>query len=195
MTPILIIVIAIVAIVVAFVIAASRQPAQFRVQRQATMSAAPSAPFAQVNNFRNWEAWSPWAKIDPNVKMTYEGPATGVGSVQRWEGNKRVGAGSATITVVEPDRLIRLRLEFLKPWKSTNTAEFTFEPQDGGEQTLVTWTMTGEAHLMCRVFGMLFDMDKMVGKDFEKGLNQMKQIVEGTTTPAPATSAGVPALN
>ena len=192
MTPILIIVIAIIAIVAALLFFASRAPAQFRVQRQATMSTPPAAPFAQVNSFRNWVDWSPWAKIDPNVKMTYEGPATGVGSVQRWEGNKRVGAGNATITVVEPDRLIRIRLEFLKPWKSTNTAEFTFEPQDGGKKTLVTWTMTGEAHLMCRVFGMLFDMDKMVGKDFEKGLNQMKQIVEGTS--APSTSA-VPALN
>jgi hypothetical protein len=81
--------------------------------------------FAQVNDFHNWEAWSPWAKLDPAAKATFEGPHPGKGAIFRWAGNEEVGEGSMTITESRPSELIKIKLEFLKPFEATNTAEFT----------------------------------------------------------------------
>ncbi len=81
-----------------------------------------------------------------------------------------------TITESRPPELIRLRLEFLKPFAGTNTAEFTFRPE--GDQTVVTWTMFGRQHFMAKAIGMFMSMDTMIGGMFEKGLAQMKSIAE-----------------
>jgi hypothetical protein len=130
-----------------------------------------------VNDLRKWEEWSPWAKIDPACRMSYDGPpAGGVGQIMAWDGNKQVGAGRMTITESRPAELVRFKLEFLRPFVATNTAEFTFVPK--GEQTEVTWSMSGNKNFMFKAFGLISDMDKMVGKDFEKGLAQMKAVVE-----------------
>src|SRR6185312_10441905 len=106
--------------------------------------APPEKVFAQVNELRAWEAWSPWAKKDPNAKSTYSGPASGVGASMAWAGNKEVGEGSMTIVESRVNELVGFKLEFLKPFKATNTAEFTFQPR--GNQTVVSWTMTGKSN-------------------------------------------------
>jgi hypothetical protein len=164
------------AIVIVFVILVAMQPADFRITRSATMSALPADVFAQVNDFHNWQAWSPWAKIDPAMKQTYEGPPAGTGAIYSWVGNSKVGEGRMTMMESKPSDLIRIKLEFLKPFKATNTAEFTFQPE--GEQTQVTWSMSGQKNFMLKAFGLFMSMDKMVGDDFEKGLAQMKSLVE-----------------
>jgi hypothetical protein len=162
--------------VLAFVAVVASKPSIFRVERSATISAPADTVFDLVNDFHHWEQWSPWAKIDPNVKMTFEGSPKGVGAVQRWEGNSKVGAGSATIIESQQDSIVKIRLEFLRPFKSTNIAEFVFQPQ--ADQTRVTWTMSGKAGFMAKAFAMFVDCEKMVGKDFEKGLAQMKAVSE-----------------
>jgi hypothetical protein len=131
-----------------------------------------------VNELKKWEAWSPWAKIDPNCKITYAGPPAGGDAGYSWAGNNKVGAGRMTIIGSTPSSLIRLRLEFLKPFKATNTAEFRFGA-DGG-QTIVTWSMTGKNNAFFKVFGLFMDCDSMVGKDFEKGLASLKAVAEAT---------------
>ena len=123
-------------VLVAFAILIATRPSEFRVARSATMSAPPAAVFVQVNDFQNWANWSPWEKLDPNMKRSFEGPSAGTGAVYRWAGDKNVGEGSMTITESRPSDLIRIRLEFLKPFAATNTTEFTFTPQ--GDQTAVT---------------------------------------------------------
>jgi uncharacterized protein YndB with AHSA1/START domain len=170
------ILITLVVIVVVFIVVASMQPSEFSVTRTATISAPPPAVFAQVNDLHKWEEWSPWAKRDPAAKKTYEGPSAGTGAIYRWAGNKEVGEGSLTITESRPNDLIRMKLEFLKPFQATNTVEFTFKPQ--GDQTLVTWTMMGKNNFIAKVLHLFMDMDKMVGGDFEKGLAQIKSLVE-----------------
>src|SRR5215831_1484633 len=110
------------------------QPSNFNVSRSATVAASPADVFARVQDLHQWESWSPWEKIDPAMKRVYEGPQTGTGSVYRWAGNGKVGQGSMTITETAPNQLVRLRLDFLKPFKGTNIAEFTFKPD--GERTL-----------------------------------------------------------
>jgi len=152
------------------------RPATFRVTRGASIASPASAAFNQVNHLRNWEAWSPWAKRDPNMKMTYEGPAEGEGASYSWSGNNQVGSGRMTITESRPGELVRIRLEFVTPFKATNTAEFTFKEENGA--TLVTWSMDGHNNFMGKFMSMIMNMDKMIGGDFDAGLTGIKAIVE-----------------
>ncbi|HWH78832.1 MAG TPA: SRPBCC family protein [Candidatus Binatus sp.] len=159
-------------ILVIFAVIVALQPADFRVSRSATVSAPPSAVFAQVNDFHKWEAWSPWAKLDPSAKNSFEGPSAGTGAIFKWSGDNNVGAGTMTVTESRPSELIRIKIDFLKPFEATNTAEFTFKPE--GNQTLVTWSMFGTNNFIAKAFCLFNNMDKMLGGEFEKGLAQMK---------------------
>ena len=172
------ILIAVAVIVVVFLVIVALQPSEFRVARSTTISAPPSAVFGQVNDFHKWEAWNPFAKNDPAMKQSYEGAPAGTGAVYTWSGNKEVGEGRMTITESRPSDLIRINLEFFKPFAGTSVAEFTFKPD--GNQTVVTWSMTGENNFMAKAIHLFMSMDKMIGGQFEKGLAQMKAIAEAT---------------
>ena len=164
-------------LIVLFFLVVATRPADFSVKRSAAISAPPAAVFAEVNDFHHWQEWSPWAKLDPNCKVAYEGPAAGPGAIFTWDGNKKVGGGRMTITDSKPSDLIRIKLEFFRPFKATNTTEFTFKPE--GNQTVVTWNMFGKNNFMGKLFSLIMDCDKMVGPDFERGLASMKAAVEG----------------
>jgi Polyketide cyclase / dehydrase and lipid transport len=165
-----------VAVVGAVAVVATR-PSGFRVARTAAIAAPAAVVFAQVNDFHNWRAWKPWAKLDPALKETYEGPPAGVGASYAWAGNDEVGEGRMTLTESRPSDLIRIKLEFLKPFRATNTAEFTFEAE--GDHTVVTWSMTGQNTFMTKAVHLVMNMDTMIGGNFEKGLADMKSVVEG----------------
>jgi len=169
------------ALVVALGVVIQIQPSTYSVTRSTTINAPPQTVFAQVNDFHKWDAWSPWAKLDPGMKQSFEGPAAGTGSIYRWAGNKQVGEGQMTITESQPNDLIRIRLEFLKPFASVGNTEFSFKPQ--GNQTLVTWTMSGSNNFIAKAFNLVMSMDKMIGGDFEKGLAQMKSVSEAAPKP------------
>lgn len=171
------VVVAVIAVIVVLllVIIASR-PADFSVTRSTTMSAMPQVIFPQVNDLHNWQGWSPWARLDPEMKMTYSGPEAGTGAAYAWAGNNKVGEGRMTIVESRPSELVRIKLEFLKPFAATNTSEFTFQPQDN--QTNVTWTMSGKRNFMMKAFSLFMNMDKMLGGQFAQGLQQMKALAE-----------------
>lgn len=152
------------------------KPNEFSVTRSAAMQASPEEVFAQINDFRNWNAWSPWTELDPNAKLTYEGPAYGKGAIFRWAGNDKIGEGSNTIIESVSGQLVRIQLDFIKPFKSTSTAEFTFVPE--GDNTVVTWTMSGQNNFMSKAISLFMNCDKMVGDQFEKGLLNLKKVVE-----------------
>lgn len=154
------------------------QPSEFRIERSATIAAPPPAVFAQVNDFHNWEAWSPWAKLDPAAKNSFEGAPAGQGAVFAWAGNSKVGEGRMTITDSRPSELVRIKLEFLKPFAATNTAEFTFKP--AGDRTTVTWSMFGHNNFVSRAVFLFVNMDKALGSEFEKGLASMKSAAEAS---------------
>jgi len=171
-------------LVLGFVTLAALQPNDYRITRSATMAAPASRVFPQVNNFQHWNDWSPWAKLDPNAKYAFEGPEAGEGATFRWDGNEQVGAGSMTILESRPDERVRMKLEFVRPFPDQCTTEFELQPQGG--QTLVTWTMVGKhQNFMSKAMCLVMNMDKMVGSDFEKGLANMKAVVE-----APEAKAG-----
>ena len=149
----------------------------YEVKRSATINAAPQAVYGKIVDLHKWESWSPWEGADPDMTKRYAGPDAGVGASYAWSGNRKVGEGTMTITdVAEPSR-IAIDLEFLKPFKGQN--ETTFDLAPAGDGTKVTWTMTGTHTFLSRIIGIFMSMDKMVGKDFEKGLAQLKADVEG----------------
>jgi hypothetical protein len=152
------------------------RPSDFAVSRSATFAAPAPAVFAQVNELKKWEAWSPWAKKDPDSKSTYAGPAAGKDSTMSWAGGKEVGEGRMTIVESRPNELVRFKLEFFKPFAATNEAVFAFKGE--GDKTSLTWTMTGKNNFIAKAMCLVFDMDKMVGGEFEKGLAGIKAIVE-----------------
>ena len=170
------IIIAVVAVLGALAAYVATRPADFAVTRSATIAAPAPAVFAQVNELKKWEAWSPWAKKDPQAKSTYAGPAAGTGASMSWAGNTEVGEGRMTIVDSRPNELVRFKLEFFKPFAATNEAQFGFKTEGG--KTTVTWTMTGQNNFIAKAMCLVFDMDKMVGGDFEKGLAGIGAIVE-----------------
>jgi polyketide cyclase/dehydrase/lipid transport protein len=175
--------IALAGVVVVVVVVVASRPAGFHVARTARIAAKPPAVFAQVNDFHKWDAWNPWAKLDPAMKQSYEGTPAGVGAVYSWAGNSQVGEGRMTLTESRPSDLIRIKMEFLKPFAGTSTAEFTFRPE--GDHTVVTWSMEGRNNFMAKAIHLVMNMDKMIGGQFEKGLAQMKAVAEA----APRTSS------
>lgn len=172
------ILIAFLVVVAGLAVVIALQPSAFTVSRSATIAAAPASVFAQVNDFHNWEAWSPWAKLDPASKVAYEGTASGTGAVFKWSGNEQVGEGSMTIVDSAAAKQIKIRLAFVKPFASTANTIFDFAPAGSG--TTVTWTMSGEnSNFIAKAFCLFTGgPDKMIGPDFEKGLAQMKAVVE-----------------
>jgi hypothetical protein len=169
-------IVVIVLIIAIFCVVVAMQPTHYTVERSATINAPAPVVFAQVNDFHKWQAWSPWEKLDPNMKKEFSGAAAGNGAVYSWVGNNDVGEGRMTITDSRPSDLIKIKLEFVKPFTATNATDFTFTPQ--GNQTNVKWTMSGDNNFVAKAFSMFMNMDKMVGGDFEKGLAQMKTISE-----------------
>ena len=170
-----IILISIAAIIVIFLIVVAMRPAEFTVKRSVKISAPPSGIFDHVNDLHQFQEWSPWAKMDPDAKTSFEGPPAGVGAAFSWEG-KTTGAGKMTGIESIPGEVVRYQLDFKKPFVATNIGSFTLKPEGG--QTEVTWAMSGKKNFVFKAFGMFVDCDKMIGKDFEKGLADLKTLVE-----------------
>jgi hypothetical protein len=163
-------------VVIVFLIVIALQPSEYRVTRSVTIAASPEAVFPHVNELKKWAAWNPWEKIDPNMKLAYEGPEAGVGASYSWVGNNEVGEGKMSITDSRPNESVKFKLEFFKPMAGTSDAEFTFKRQ--GDQTEVIWAMSGKNNFIGKAFCLFMNMDKMIGGQFEKGLAQMKSVVE-----------------
>jgi carbon monoxide dehydrogenase subunit G len=163
-------------IIVVFVIIVALQPADFRVTRSATIAAPPAVVFGHVNDLHLWQDWSPWAKLDPNAKNSFDGPPAGTGARMNWNGNNEVGEGAMTITESRPGEFVGFLLEFKRPFAASNTADFTFKPD--GNQTVVTWGMSGKNNFMFKAVGLFMNCDKMLGPQFEKGLADLKTVSE-----------------
>jgi hypothetical protein len=163
------------AIVVLVVVIATR-PSEFEVKRSVSIKAPAEVVYGLINDFHAWGHWSPWEKLDPGLKRTFEGPLAGTGAKYSWVGNDQVGSGEMTITESIPPSEVNIALHFIAPFEAENTTEFTIQP--GADAVFVTWTMRGEADFAGKAMGLFMDMDSLVGKDFEQGLANMKQVAE-----------------
>jgi uncharacterized protein YndB with AHSA1/START domain len=174
-------VIATIAVVLALAIAAvlilaATKPSSFSVRREATVQAPAEKIFPLINDFHQWIVWSPWEHRDPALKRSYSGAESGKGAVYGWEGNKNVGSGRMEIRESTVPSKIVIQLDFLKPFEAHNTAEFTMLPQ--GDGTHVTWVMHGPAPFINKVMQVFMNLDRMIGKDFEAGLANLKKAAE-----------------
>lgn len=162
--------------IVVLSVVVAMQPAELKVTRSLDINAPTERIFEQVNDFHKWDAWSPWAKLDPNMKVTYTGPDSGVGASYAWSGNDEVGEGKMTIKNTHPPKYLAIDLEFIKPFEAKNLTQFEFKTM--GEKTNVTWTMVGKKNFIMKAFCLVIDLDKAIGTDFEKGLAQLKTVSE-----------------
>jgi hypothetical protein len=169
------------AIVAAFLVVVALQPSDFRLERTATVPAPAAEAFAQVNDFRKWEGWSPWAKLDPNAKLNFEGPAEGTGTVMTWAGNSEVGEGKMTLVESRPGEFIKVNVEMVKPMEGTSTSEFTFKPD--GNQTSVTWAMSAHHTFLQKAMCLVMNGKKMLTEAMDKGLSNMGTVVK-TASPS-----------
>ena len=171
----LIIIVLVVAIAIVLILAATK-PDIFRIERSAVINAPAEKIFAVLNDFHQWTNWSPWEHKDPALKRNYSGAERGKGAIYGWEGNKDVGTGRMEILEANTPSKLVIKLDFFKPFEAHNTAEFTMLPQ--GNATNVHWVMQGPSPFMAKVMQVFMSMDKMVGKDFEAGLANLKQLTE-----------------
>ena len=149
----------------------------YTVQRSTAIDAPPDQVYAHIVDFHHWAAWSPWEDMDPGMAKTYSGSDAGKGARYAWSGNRKVGQGNMEITEATEHSNIEIALEFIKPFKASNTTVFSLVPE--GEGTNVTWAMTGRKTFMTRVMGIFKSMDSMIGPDFERGLGKLKATAEG----------------
>lgn len=160
------------AAVAGILVYAALQPDTFRVSRTASIKAPPEKIYPLIDDFRNWPAWSPYEKKDPAMKRMLSGAPAGVGAVYAWDGNSDVGQGRMEIIETTPASKVAIKLDFLKPFEGHNMAEFTLRPS--GDGTAVTWAIHGPMPFFSKVICLFLDMDKMIGRDFEQGLANLK---------------------
>lgn len=156
-------------------IAASTKPNTVHYERSAVINAPADRILGHITDFRKWGGWSPWDKLEPDMKRTYSGAASGVGAQYKWEGGKKAGVGEMAIVDTTPDS-VKIDLHFIKPWEARCVTLFKVVPEGQGHR--LTWTMDGPNSYMGKLFGMFTDMDKMIGKDFESGLAALKEQAE-----------------
>jgi uncharacterized protein YndB with AHSA1/START domain len=165
----------VVVVIAGILIYAATRPDSFRVQRTVLINAPADKVFPLINDFKAWPAWSPYEKKDPAMKRSFGAVTAGKGATYAWEGDKNVGQGSMEIVESTPRKLL-IKLDFLKPFEAHNTAEFLLEPR--GDSTSVTWAIYGPSPFMSKVIGTFMNFDDMIGRDFEKGLADLKAVAE-----------------
>lgn len=162
------------AVIILLAVAATK-PNTFSLSRTTMIKAPPDVIFPLINDLHGFNIWNPFAKKEPAIQQSYSGPENGVGARYAWEG-KKVGVGSMEIAESTPPSRVSMKLDFVKPFEAHNIADFTLEPKAEGTQ--VTWRTHGPANFMTKLIHTVISMDRMVGKDFEAGLADLKAEAE-----------------
>ena len=170
-----------IAVVTGFAMVVYLQPNEMQVTRSIVVAAPPATVYDQVNTLRNWDGWSPWAKLDPNASNSFDGPASGTGAGFAWSGNDKVGEGRMKIVDSRPGEHVHLAVDFVRPFEGKSTSEFSFKPE--GDKTAVTWRTHAHNNFFAKALCLIMNPEKMLGPDMEKGLAQLKAVVEAPAKP------------
>lgn len=165
-----------VAVIALFLAYVAFQPADYTIAREIKINASAEKIFPFLNSSKLAEKWGPWSEIDPEAKMVFSGPEEGVGAQTSWDTGKQLGTGSATIAESVLNQKVGIKLEYTKPMNMTQYAEYLITPADTG--SIVTWKVQGKNSFVGRIMCVFVNMDKMVGGMFEKGLSNLKNLVE-----------------
>jgi hypothetical protein len=155
---------------------AASKPDSFGVRRATSVKAPPEKIIPLIVDFHRWRCWSPYEHRDPQMKRTLSGAASGTGAIYEWDGNNKVGAGRMEILDSSPPSKVTIKLDFIRPFEGHNIAEFILDRT--GNVTTLTWAMHGPNRYISKLMGLLLDMDRMIGKDFETGLANLKALAE-----------------
>lgn len=164
------------AVLAVILILAATKPDNFVIQRSLAIKAPPGKIYPLIADFHRWTAWSPYEKLDPSLQRTFSGAETGRGAIYEWSGNKKAGKGRMEIIEAKEPHDIVIQLDFIEPFAAHNTAEFTLTPN--GDSTIATWAMRGTSPFVAKIMQVFFNMDKMIGPDFETGLANLKAAAE-----------------
>lgn len=160
-------------VLVGILVAASTQPDVSHVERSRLIPASSAAIEPFVSDLRKGNTWNPWDAMEPNRQITYSDPSTGVGAWYTWSG-VQTGKGKMAIRAIETDR-VSYDLEFVEPFESKSDVTIAFRPE--GQGTRVTWSMDSNQNFTAKIFGVFMDMEAMIGKDFERGLESLERAV------------------
>ena len=152
------------------------QPTEMRVSREIVINASPEQIFPFINNGQKADSWMPWKETDPTVKITYSGPSEGVGSASGWASQGKMGIGQALVVESIENQLVKTKLTYVKPMSMTQFTQLSLQPTSNG--TVVQWLVTGQNKFGGRLMHVFLDVDKLVGSQFEKGLTNLKTMVE-----------------
>ena len=161
---------------IALLVYAATRPDTFAVERSTTIAAPAEKLFPLINDMRQFNSWNPYARKDPAMKAEYSGAAAGPGAVFDFQGNKDVGKGRISITGADEPSRVTMQLDMWEPFEGHNEVNFRLAPDGPG--TRVTWAMHGPSAFITKLMGIFFNMDQMIGKDFEAGLANLKQLAE-----------------
>ena len=156
------------------------RPDTFRVQRTTVIEAPPEQIFPFIEDFRKYALWSPYERVDPSMSRRYSGSSRGKGAVYEWNGKGKAGKGRMEIAHASPPLMAVIRLDFARPVATQNIVEFTLRPDGSG--TSVSWAMRGANPYIAKLIQLVFNMDRMVGKEFEAGLANLKALAEKQET-------------
>jgi Polyketide cyclase / dehydrase and lipid transport len=173
--------IGVLALVVLLLVVISTRPASFRIARSAQVGASDAVVFSLLNDFHQWQKWSPWEKLDPSMKKTFDGPSSGQGAKYSWLGNSKAGEGRMTILDSKPNELLKIQLEFVKPFAATNQTTFKLSPSGDATKTEVQWIVEGENGFAAKAFSLFVNMDKLLGKEFEQGLANLNTAAQSAS--------------
>ena len=171
-------------VVVLLAAVAATRPSAYHVERAHEVGAPPEAVFGVLDDLRQFAGilvlfGSPWEQGDPHMQKTIEGPAAGIGQSYSWNGNREVGQGRMALQESVPGQRVRIRLDFVKPMRSTSFCTFGIAGTPSG--STVTWSMDGNHNFIGRILGLFMNMDRMLGSDIEKGLARLKTVAEART--------------
>ncbi len=160
----------------AVLIFAATRSDTLHISRSTLIKAPPEIIFALINDFHNWVKWAPQDREDPTMTRSYSGAASGVGAISTWRGAGSAGKGRMAITESIASSSISVTVDFVKPFKAHNLNRFTLEPAGGS--TKVTWTMEGTNVFLTKLMSVFVNMDHLMGKHFETGLDNLRRVAE-----------------
>jgi hypothetical protein len=164
------------------------RPGAYHVERSIDIDTTPAVIFPVVSDLKAMGEWSPWDKRDPAMTKTFSEATTGVGATYSWAGNKDVGKGKMTITELRAPEHVADRLEFIEPMTGEATTAMDLKAGAGGG-TRVTWSMDGNSNFVGKAISLVMSMDKMIGKDFDAGLVNLKKVAEARAVAAAEAEA------
>ncbi len=155
---------------------AATRPDTFRVERSRVISASPERVFGLIHDLRQFNTWNPYERKDLAIQGEYSAATSGPGARYAWRSDK-VGTGSLEIVDAAAPHRVGMKLDFVAPFEAHNQAEFLLQPEGDGA-TRVTWAMHGPVPYLAKIAHLFFNMDRMVGQDFEDGLAHLQAVVQ-----------------